>query len=88
MNAAIAGQMASWTKRMEQIHQAIVSSNATKIKRHKFKEPKYPIESMEGFEQLEELLREKRYRKFIVRKIIELCSYLFNLFLLSPRPAA
>jgi hypothetical protein len=80
MNGAIVGKMASWTRRMEQIHQTILSSNSTKIKRKTFKEPKYFIESMEEFEHLEELLSEKRYRRFIVSKIIKLCLDVLNPF--------
>jgi hypothetical protein len=67
MNAAVAAEMASWRQQMKQMHQTIINSNINNGKKRKFKQPEFPLETMNEFNDMEEKIREKNYRRFMVR---------------------
>jgi uncharacterized protein YyaL (SSP411 family) len=63
------------------------ASNVDNAKKGKFKQPKFPLETMEEFAYLEEKLRDSRYQRFMVSHSLSslLLAYLITLLCSSYR---
>ena len=84
MNAAVAAQMASLKQQMDQMHQALVNSKSNRVKKRKFEQPNFPLETMEDFGDLEDKLRDHRFQRFMVSSsfpslLLELITFLYLL---------
>ena len=64
----LAEQMFALTAKMTAIYEAQLSQNLHKERKPRFEEPKFPLPSIEAFDELEERLQDSKFRRFVVSK--------------------
>jgi hypothetical protein len=62
----LAQQMVTLSEKLAAIYEAQLSQNLRKEKKPKFEEPKFPISSLEEFDDLENKLQDPKFRRFVV----------------------
>ena len=68
MQMTLAEQMFALTAKMTAIYEAQLSQNLHKERKPRFEEPKFPLPSIEAFDELEERLQDSKFRRFVVSK--------------------